>query len=569
VATSLAPSASGGVGADAKIIPLRSAQHEPPSARIAEAVDDLHRAGLTGKTIDHYALYMTRANRWCVEHGTTLDEVSPDEIRRFVAAQGMSRGSQRVVRCALQRYWTTWPRPDPPVQAIVTVTATDRSTRSVLAPHEAGALAAAALQHGERPGAAVLLALLLGLKGPQVAELRWSDFRGDGMVEVRDKAGRVSTMVVPPALLPVLARLKQTTIWLFPGNGALGHVRHETVYAWLHNAATAAGLDGVRADAFRRSRLSEEQAQQLTQGAARVAKLDRRRRPPRTDRRYLERIQTYSVELRRARLAPRTVKAYEGTVIRVERWCGEHGFTLDDVPADVLEAYVALLPQTHATLNGLHKALLWYWRVCPRDNAPQWVVRPPRKPVMVCKTLEPAEALLLEEAAKRDGGAVGAAVLVGLHQALRVSEIAKLRWDDFGSDGWMRVLGKGNLPATLPVHPTVGAALARLDRSGEWVFPGRKRGGPVAAATIWQWVRVLAEQAGLEDVTPHRLRATALATANDNTGNLRAVMAFARHSRPETTMGYTRTTARQLMSVMEAISFDDPSQARAVPDGGR
>ncbi len=89
------------------------------------------------------------------------------------------------------------------------------------------------------------------------------------------------------------------------------------------------------------------------------------------------------------------------------------------------------------------------------------------------------------------------------------------------------------------------------------MFPGRKRGGPVAPATIWQWVRVLAARAGLQDVTTHRLRHTALATANDNTGNLRAVMAFARHARPETTMGYTRTTARQLMSVMEAISFGD------------
>lgn len=32
-----------------------------------------------------------------------------------------------------------------------------------------------------------------------------SDFRADGTVEVRDKAGRVSTMVVPPVLLPALA----------------------------------------------------------------------------------------------------------------------------------------------------------------------------------------------------------------------------------------------------------------------------------------------------------------------------------------------------------------------------
>ncbi len=525
------------------------------SPRVAAAVADLERAGLTAKTIEHYALYMTRAEEWCTQHGTTLDEVSAQEIVKFVAALEMSRGSQRVVRCALRRYWTTWPRADPPLQAIVPPSTAAVATRSILAPHEAGALASAALQQGDRPGAAVLLALLLGLKGPQVAELRWSDFRGDGMVEVRDKAGRVSTMVVPPALLPALTRLKQTSVWLFPGNRGSGHVRHETVYAWLGNAATAAGLEGVRADAFRRSRLSEEQAHELAQGAVRVAKLDRRRRPPRTDPDYLGRIQTYRLELRRARLAPRTVKAYEGIVMHVERWCGEHGYTLDNVPAELFEEYVALRPQTHATLNGVHKALLWYWKVHPRDDAPQWVVRPPRKPVMVCKALEPAEALLLEEAAKRDGGPMGAAVLVGLHQALRVSEIAKLRWDDFGSDGWMRVLGKGNRPASLPVHPTVTVALAEFERAGEWVFPGRKRGGPVAAATIWQWVRVLAEQAGLQDVTPHRLRHTALATANDATGNLRAVMAYARHSRPETTMGYTRTTARQLISVMEAIDY--------------
>jgi integrase len=63
----------------------------------------------------------------------------------------------------------------------------------------------------------------------------------------------------------------------------------------------------------------------------------------------------------------------------------------------------------------------------------------------------------------------------------------------------------------------------------------------------------------VDNVTPHRLRHTSLSTAQDNTGNLRAVMAFARHARPETTMGYTRTTARQLMSVMEAIDYESES----------
>jgi integrase len=525
------------------------------SKRVAAAVDDLQATGLTAKTVEHYALYMTRAEQWCLEHGTTLEDVSSEALGRFVASQGMSRGSQRVIRCALQRYWTTWPRQDPPLEAIVAPTERTPATRSDISPEEAGMVAAVALGQGDRAGAAVLLALLLGLKASHVARLRWSDFRADGMVEIRDNVGRVSTMPVPDVLGPVLARLRQTSVWLFPSHGATGHVRPETVYAWLHQATSSAGLDGVRADALRRSRLTEEGRQHLAEGAARSGKVDGRRRTPRTDASYLQRMDAYRLELRRARLAPTTVKHYEGAIVRAEHWIGDHGYTLDNVPADVFEAYVALLPQTHSTLGVLYKALLRYWRAFPRKDAPLWAVRPPRKPTMVCRALEPEEASLLAEAARQEGGLMGAAVLIGLHQALRVSEIARLRWDDFTPDGWMRVLGKGNLPATLPVHPAVTAALAKLGQDGEWVFPGRKRGGPVAPATIWHWVRLLAEQAGVKDVTPHRLRHTSLSTAQDNTGNLRAVMAFARHARPETTMGYTRTTARQLTSVMEAISY--------------
>jgi integrase len=523
---------------------------------VAAAVADLQTAGLTAKTVEHYALYMTRAEQWCVEHGTTLDAVSSEELGRFVASQGVSRGSQRVIRCALQRYWTTWPRPDPPLDAIVAPTERAPATRSDITPEEAGMVASRAMEQGGRAGAAVLIALLLGLKASQVAELRWSDFRADGMVEIRDKLGRVSTMPVPDVLRPVLARLRQTSVWIFPSHGTSGHVRPETVYAWLHEAAAAAGLDGVRADALRRSHLSGEGRQQLAERAARSAVVDGRRRARRTDAGYLQRMEAYRLELRRARLAPTTVKHYEGAIVRAEHWIDDHGgYTLDNVPADVFEAYVALLPQTHSTLSVLYKALLWYWRTFPRKDAPLWAVRPPRKPTMVCRALEPEEASLLAEAARQEGDLMGAAVLIGLHQALRVSEIARLRWDDFAPDGWMRVLGKGNLPAILPVHPAVTAGLAKLDRDSEWVFPGRKRGGPVAAATIWHWVRLLAEQAGVKDVTPHRLRHTSLATAQDNTGNLRAVMAFARHARPETTMGYTRTTARQLTAVMEAIDY--------------
>ena len=74
-------------------------------------------------------------------------------------------------------------------------------------------------------------------------------------------------------------------------------------------------------------------------------------------------------------------------------------------------------------------------------------------------------------------------------------------------------------------------------------------------STIWDWTSRVAEAAGLGHVQTHQLRHTSLTTALDNTGNLRSVMEFARHSRPQTTAGYTRTTKEQLLAVMEALDF--------------
>jgi integrase len=150
-------------------------------------------------------------------------------------------------------------------------------------------------------------------------------------------------------------------------------------------------------------------------------------------------------------------------------------------------------------------------------------------------------------------GAAGLAVALGLYQALRRTEIAELRWDCF-EDGWLTLTGKGGVTANLPVHPVVAELLERHDRSGPWLFPGRF-GGPVTPATIWQWIRDLADEAGIVGMTTHRLRHTALATANDATGDLRSVQAFARHADPRVTAGYTRASRRRLQAVVASIDY--------------
>jgi integrase len=73
----------------------------------------------------------------------------------------------------------------------------------------------------------------------------------------------------------------------------------------------------------------------------------------------------------------------------------------------------------------------------------------------------------------------------------------------------MTVTGKGSKQRTIPLHPVIGAALATVARTDDlYVFPGRRLASPVATATIWAWVRLVAEEAGLPSVAPRALRHT-------------------------------------------------------------
>ncbi len=270
------------------------------------------------------------------------------------------------------------------------------------------------------------------------------------------------------------------------------------------------------------------------------------------------RIAHYRQTLLEAGLAVRTVDLYCAEIHRLEWWCEEKGYSLRNVPAVTLGEYVKLRPKTFATQNLIRTAVRRYWEVFKRKNPPLWVFRVPRKPKMVCRALDDDEAQKLVAAAKARGGKEGLAVLLALYEAFRREEIAVMRWDDLtGREGWIRVVGKGEQEASLPLHPVVAEALSQLEhRDSVWVFPGQRRGDHVNPSTVWLWVKKLAEDAGLSNVTPHRLRHSSLAKSNDVTGDLRAVQDFARHSRVDTTAGYTQTLSRRLEAAVNAVNYE-------------
>ncbi len=256
-------------------------------------------------------------------------------------------------------------------------------------------------------------------------------------------------------------------------------------------------------------------------------------------------------ELQSMGLDAKSVTTYYRRIAKADAWCEARGSSLTKASGPLIARYADTLPRSWSTRKELRSACKWYWLIVRRKNPPLAFIRVPPKPVMVCKALDEPDAMLLARVAADEPYPRGLALTLGLYQALRREEIATLPWAAFGHR--LKVIGKGDKERNIPVHPRVQAKLAEVDRSSEWVFPGRF-GGPISAATVWTWIRSLGEDAGLH-VTPHMLRHTCLATQHDNTGNLRAVMAFAGHSRPETTSGYTRTKDQAMHAAMMSVDY--------------
>lgn len=253
-------------------------------------------------------------------------------------------------------------------------------------------------------------------------------------------------------------------------------------------------------------------------------------------------------------LAPRTVTRYLDRLRWATRTAGELGFDLATADARDLAALSMLTGASHPMRAQLRCALKHWYEFQDRTDAPLRAVRVPPAPRMVNRAVEPDQARRLVDVA---GGwwPQGAAVLFGLFLALRREEIARAEWDRFDDAmAWYRVTGKRDKTATLPVHPRLRDELASRRGSG-WVFPGRFEGRHIHPVSVGDWAKAVGRAAGIENLQTHQLRHTALTTALDNTENLRSVMEFARHERPQTTAGYTRTTKEQLLRVSEALDY--------------
>ena len=138
------------------------------------------------------------------------------------------------------------------------------------------------------------------------------------------------------------------------------------------------------------------------------------------------------------------------------------------------------------------------------------------------------------------------AFLLGIN-ALRASEAAAVRIEDYGDTlrGYrvLRLVGKGNKPATMPVTVPVLRALeaCRGTRTEGPLILRPHSGNPVDRRDVYRMVTRISKSAGIpRHISPHSLRHAAITNALDAGVPLRDAQILARHADPRTTEHYDR-----------------------------
>jgi len=253
--------------------------------------------------------------------------------------------------------------------------------------------------------------------------------------------------------------------------------------------------------------------------------------------------------------ADKTIADYTKYVRRMMTWCADVGLDPATLPAHQVRTFAdQSITASWASRKQARTALAHYWRACGRTDGPWEAVRVPRKPLSRYTGLTPADAALLRDAAALHGGRPGLATLCGLYTGARASEIAGMRHDHItaGTIRWWRTKTGGDWQV-MPLHPTLAEHIG--GGTGP-LFRGNNGRETVSGATVWTWVRKVAETVGME-VTPKQLRSTAGMMVLEATGDLDAAASFLGHRDVNVTRQFytVATSARRMDAAVAALEY--------------
>ena len=217
---------------------------DPRQVDAAALIEHLAARGLKPKTARNYLTQLRAAEAWFVERGLDLSEASATQLAEFGMTRPATHSTRRQTRVALEHFYRTIGRHDPPTKAI-RVPAKPRAHCRALSIEDAHRLAAAARSAGYRDGTAVLLAMFLGLRANEVAEAEWERFDAPlAWYRVTGKGDVTATIPVAPRLADELRLLEGARSGpIFPGHRGRRFITPQTVWNSVQRVAGAAGLD--------------------------------------------------------------------------------------------------------------------------------------------------------------------------------------------------------------------------------------------------------------------------------------------------------------------------------------
>lgn len=252
--------------------------------------------------------------------------------------------------------------------------------------------------------------------------------------------------------------------------------------------------------------------------------------------------------------SPGTRQAYSTQLRLWIDWCQQHGL---DPLAEVRRPHVELYARD-LEARGLAPATValklvvvtgWY-RYCVEEqlieHSPAVHVRRPKVSQESTRLgLDRTElGAFLVQAGLSGGNDHVLACLLALN-ALRVSEACGADLADLAlANGHrvLRVMGKGNQPALIPLAPRTSRAIdAAIGERTDGPLLARADGTRLDRHAAGRIVRRLATKAGISKrISPHSLRHAAITAALDAGCSLRDVQDFARHADPRQTRRYDR-----------------------------
>lgn len=237
-------------------------------------------------------------------------------------------------------------------------------------------------------------------------------------------------------------------------------------------------------------------------------------------------------------------------------WCYQYKIPVLGIKRSMLELFARYLEterrNSPSTVSGTLSIVRNFYRFAEIDGyvakSPAEHLRTPRLYRDESRTLglDREELLgLLRVAQESSPTHAGLIALMGL-LGLRVSEACNVRIENLSETDRghrvLRIVGKGNRPATIPLPVDVLALLE--DAAGgrtEGNLLLRSGGRPMnRAAAAWA-LENLRKRAGIrKEITPHSLRHAFVTMCLDAGVPLREVQVAARHSDPRITAGYDR-----------------------------